>query len=69
MVLHIEDTVGSQIQVLEDGTTIADILHALNWMKQEKERKRKYKKVYKPTGKPRGRPKKNTPASDKIKLN
>lgn len=38
MTLHIEDTTNAQVQVLEDGTTIADIIRALNWVKKEKAR-------------------------------
>ena len=63
MPIDIIDTVGNQIQVLDDGTSITDIMYALGWVRSEKERKRKYKKVYKPTGNPRGRPPK-APASD-----
>jgi hypothetical protein len=49
MTLHIEDTVGAQIEVLEDGTTIADIMYALNWVKKEKTRQAgKYQRYYKP---------------------
>lgn len=60
MAIDIIDTVGNQIEVLDDGTTIMDIMYALNWVRDERARKRRYKKnAYKPTGKPRGRPKKN----------
>jgi len=59
MPLDIIDTVGNQIQVLDDGTTIADIMYALNWVKKERERHKGRKKIYKPTGRPRGRPAKN----------
>ena len=49
MTLHIEDTVGAQVQVLEDGTSIADIIHALNWVKKEKARQAsKYQRNIKP---------------------
>jgi hypothetical protein len=66
MAIDIIDTVGNQIQVLDDGTTIMDIMNALGWVRQERERKRKYKKVYKPTGKPRGRPKKSPVAEQQL---
>lgn len=55
--IEIKNTVGDQIQVLDDGTTIADIMKALGWFRKEKERQhRKYKKKYVPNGNPIGRP-------------
>ena len=55
--IEIKDTVGDQIQVLDDGTTITDIMKALGWFRKEKERQhRKYKKKYVPNGNPIGRP-------------
>jgi hypothetical protein len=56
MVLNIEDTVGSQIQVLDDGTSVTDIMMALGWFRKEKARQKARK--YVPTGRPMGRPKK-----------
>lgn len=63
MPIDIIDTVGNQIQVLDDGTTVADIMFALGWVKSSKEKqrireKRRAPRPYKPTGNPRGRPKK-----------
>lgn len=58
MAIDIIDTVGNQIQVLDDGTTIMDIMYALQWVQREKARQKKRTRAYKPTGKPRGRPKK-----------
>jgi hypothetical protein len=63
MPVDIIDTVGNQIQVLDDGTTVADIMFALGWVKSSKEKqrireKRRAPRPYKPTGNPRGRPKK-----------
>jgi hypothetical protein len=49
MTLHIEDTVGAQVQVLDDGTTISEILYALGWVKKEKARQAsKYQRNIKP---------------------
>ena len=73
MPIDIIDTVGNQIQVLDDGTTIADIMNALGWVQKEKARQRvKYHRYYKSkkeakppkedlTKKPRGRPRKSPP--------
>jgi hypothetical protein len=58
MPIDIIDTVGNQIQVLEDGTTIADIMYALGWVERERARHRGKHRVKKPTGNPRGRPRK-----------
>lgn len=56
--LRIEDTLANQVEVLDDGTTIADIFSALGWVKREKERSRaKAKRTYEPTGNKPGRPK------------
>lgn len=46
------------IQVLDDGTTIGDILYAMAFVKKERDRK---KNSYKPTGRPAGRPRKVIP--------
>jgi len=59
--IEIRDTVANQIQVLDDGTTIADIIHALGWVKKERARSRakahkNKKKEYVPTGNRPGRP-------------
>ena len=62
MPLDIIDTVGNQIQVLDDGTTIADVMYALGWVRKEKSRQAgKHKKYYKPTGNPKGRPRTSAP--------
>ena len=61
MPIDIIDTVGNQIQILDDGTTIADIMHALGWVQRERARHRGKHRVKKPTGNPRGRPRKNPP--------
>ena len=50
------------IQVLDDGTTIGDILYAMAYVKNERDRK---KNSYKPTGRPPGRPRKVIPMPDK----
>lgn len=47
--------IADMIQVLDDGTTVGDILYALAFVKAERERKRL---AYKPTGRPLGRPRK-----------
>jgi hypothetical protein len=47
--------VADLIQVLDDGTTIGDILYALGVVKNERARKRS---SYKPTGNKVGRPRK-----------
>lgn len=63
MPIDIIDTVGNQIQILDDGTTITDIMYALDWVRKEKERQAgKHKKYYKPNGNPRGRPRKASPS-------
>jgi hypothetical protein len=59
--IEIKDTVSNQIQVLDDGTTIADIMYAIGWVKKERARSRakahkNKKKEYVPTGNPPGRP-------------
>jgi hypothetical protein len=73
MPIDIIDTVDNKIQVLDDGTTILDILLALEWVKKERARQRgKYQRYYKSKKeakspkeelpkRPRGRPRKNTP--------
>jgi len=62
--LRIEDTVANQIQVLDDGTSVADIMYALGWVQREQERSRK-KYLKKKEGQPPkkiGRPRKTSPA-------
>ena len=60
MPLDIIDTLGNEIKILDDGTTIADIMYALQWVQKEKARQRgKHQKYYVPKGGQRGRPKKN----------
>jgi len=55
--IEIRDTVANQIQVLDDGTTIADIMFAIGWVKKERARSRaKAQNRYVPTGNPPGRP-------------
>lgn len=54
--------VADLIQVLDDGTTIGDILYAMGFVKTERSRKRY---SYKPTGRPPGRPRKVIPLSEK----
>jgi hypothetical protein len=67
MPIHINDTVANQIQVLDDGTSLADIMTALGWFKKEKTRQHnKHKRLYKPTGNPVGRPKKQRPVEDSV---
>lgn len=75
MVLKIEDSETGNVQVLDDGTTIADIFHALAWHTKEKARwAESYRRRYVPKRtpkepalpapkRPRGRPRKNPPAS------
>jgi hypothetical protein len=60
MAIDIIDTVGNQIQILDDGTTIEDIMSALAWVERERARHRGKHRVKKPTGRPRGRPRKNS---------
>lgn len=67
MPIELRDTVGDQIQVLDDGTTITDIMKALGWFQKEKARQKiKYKKYYVPNGNPMGRPRKIPPVEIKI---
>ena len=58
MVVEIKDTVADTIQVFDDGTSLADILRAMGFMKKEKDRWAKRNKE-RSTGKPPGRPRKN----------
>lgn len=69
MPIELKDTIANQIEILDDGMTLAELLHAVGWYNKEKQRwKISHVKRYKPTGKPVGRPKKtpdtseNTPA-------
>lgn len=66
MPLDIIDTVSNQIQILDDGTTIADIIYALTFLERERARHRlkNSKRVRPSTGKPRGRPRKDSPAPE-----
>ena len=70
MPIDIIDTTTNQIHVLDDGTTLADIIYALNYIERERARHRVNNKmrVRKPTGKPPGRPRKNPPASEIDKI-
>lgn len=55
--IKIHDTVADTIEVLDDGTTVADIIHALGWVKKERARSRaKAQNRYVPTGNRPGRP-------------
>jgi hypothetical protein len=58
--IRIHDTLADKIEVLDDGTTISDIIFALGWVRKERARSRakasKNKKVYVPTGNKPGRP-------------
>lgn len=64
--LKLEDTVANQIEVLDDGTTIADILKDLGWARRERERCR-IKDAKRRTGNPPGRPRKNPPSGESLK--
>jgi hypothetical protein len=66
MPIDIINTETNEIHILQD-ITISDILKALKWYKNEKERKKQYKKTYIPTGNRRGRPPK-CPAPQKNDL-
>lgn len=59
MPIDIIDTVGNQIQVLDDGTTIMDIMYALGWVRKERDRQKQRVRKSRATGRPRGRPKKD----------
>jgi hypothetical protein len=60
MPIDIIDTANNQIQILDDGTTIADIMYALSYVAKERARHRVNNKLRdrRPTGNPRGRPRK-----------
>jgi hypothetical protein len=64
MPIDIIDTVQNQIHILDDGTTIQEILYALAWVERERARHRGKHRPKKPTGNPRGRPRKNPPVSE-----
>jgi hypothetical protein len=64
--LELKDTVANQIEVLDDGTTIADILKDLGWARRERERCR-IKDSKRRTGNPPGRPRKNPPSGEGLK--
>ena len=66
MPIDIIDTVNNQIQILDKGLTIADIMYALEFLERERARHRvkNSKRVRPPTGKPRGRPRKDSPVSE-----
>ena len=55
-----------QIRLLDDETTIADIIHALDHMKKVRDRNKmnNAKRVRPPTGRPPGRPRKSLPAPE-----
>jgi hypothetical protein len=57
--LRLEDTKTNKITELDD-TTIDEMIHALNWMRRERERCR-IKDAKRRTGNPPGRPRKNPP--------
>jgi len=49
MTIRIEDTTSGQEQLLDDGTTLEDIIHALGWVKRERARQAaKYRRCVKP---------------------
>lgn len=66
MPLDIIDTVGNRIHILDNGTTIEDLLYALGWVERERERHRikNATRVRPPTGRPRGRPRKTPPVPE-----
>jgi len=66
MALDIIDTVTNTIHILDDGTTIQDILYALAYIERERERHRvnNAKRNRPPTGRPVGRPRKVSPAPE-----
>jgi hypothetical protein len=64
--LELKDTVANQIQVLDDGTTIADIFYAIGWVRKEKARC-KIKDAKRNTGRPVGRPRKNSAPGESLK--
>ena len=66
MPIDIIDTVSNQIHIFDDGTTIADIIYALDYLHKERARHRakNAKRIRPPTGNPRGRPRKNPPAPE-----
>jgi len=69
MTVHIQDTVHDQIQVLNDGTSVTDIMSALEWYRSHEEYKKEYnrrrREAYVPTGKPRGRVPAEKPPKEK----
>ncbi len=49
MTIHIKDTASGQEQVMDDRTTVEDIIHALDWVKRERARQAvKYQRFVKP---------------------
>lgn len=49
MTIRIEDTASGQEQLLDDETTLEDIIHALAWAKRERARQAaKYRRFVKP---------------------
>lgn len=66
MPLDIIDTAENRIHILDNGTTIDDVLYALGWVERERERARtnNARRIRLPTGRPRGRPRKNPPAPE-----
>lgn len=55
-----------QIHLLDDETTIADILYALEYIARDRARHRvnNAKRIRPPTGRPVGRPRKSPPAPE-----
>ena len=66
MPIDIIDTGNNEIHILNNGTTVADIFYALEFLEKERARHRlkNSKRIRPPTGKPRGRPRKNTPVPE-----
>lgn len=59
--LDIIDTTTNKIHVMDDGTTVDDILFALKFLRNERKRcNERNKKRYIPTGNKRGRPRKES---------
>jgi len=60
MALHIVDTNNKSVEIMDDGTTIEEIITALKWLR--KERQRSKDRIRPKTGRPRGRPRKENPS-------
>lgn len=65
MSIRIEDIVGH----LDDGTSVTDIMSALEWYRSHEEYKKEYnrrrREAYVPTGRPRGRVPSEKPPKEK----